>query len=192
MYMTQPAGTSPEEHPDNGITPVDLIDARTLARAQMRGVPVDEESVQRLLVSQALACRVLLPAEDPTLPDSEQQKYLIPGTRLFFNKPKAVDLGWNMATAAALFVTTGSSPAAAAATAFHQALRMMRLLTQEEADLTVVLGALSGGYAYDVPVSTQTIKKAFEEDRDKVQPLLDSMARRGLVTETAHGWHLIR
>lgn len=153
---------------------------------------MDAESVLRLLVRQALASGVLLHDDDPIKPDPDAPKYLVPHTRLFFNKPKAVDLGWDMATAAALFVLSGSSPASAAATAFQRALRMMRLLTEEEADLAVVLAALSGGRPYDVSVSTERIENAYEADRDRVRPLLDSMARRGLTIAGPNGWRLVR
>jgi hypothetical protein len=168
-----------------------VVDSVALSRARARGVPVEAESILRLLVSQALACGVLLHDGGPIEPELGEQKYLIPQTRLFINKPKAVDLGWDMATAAALFVLTGSQPISFAATAFQRALRLMRVLTEEEADLAVVLAALSGGRPYDASVSIKRIETAYEEDRDKVKPMLDSMARRGLIAEGPHGWRLV-
>jgi hypothetical protein len=192
MRMPGTLESGPVEEPDTGATTVDgMVDSATLSRARGRGVPVEAESVLRLLVSQALASGVLLHDGGRIKPESDEQKYLIPHTHLFINKPRAVDLGWDMATAAALFVVTGSSPVSLAATAFQRALRLMRMLTEEEADLAVVLAALSGGRPYDVSVSIERIETAYEEDRDKVKPLLDSMARRGLITEGPHGWRLV-
>ncbi|MFT4217165.1 MAG: hypothetical protein QM619_08290 [Micropruina sp.] len=75
---------------------------------------------------------------------------------------------------------------------FQRALRMMRMLSEDEADLAIVLATLSGGRPYDLAVPTARLEAAYEEDRAKVAPLLASMARRGVLVENQRGWRVVR
>lgn len=169
-----------------------LIDDDTLQRASARGIEPDREAILQMVLSQGFTSGVLRPGAQGVGFTAESEKVIVPGTRLFLNKPKAVEIGWDLATAAALFSMTGSPVTSAVVSGFQRALRMMRLLSEDEADLAIVLAALSGGRPYDVSVSTAALENAYEEDRAKVRSLLTSMARRGVLVENQDGWRVVR
>ena len=116
---------------------------------------------------------------------------IVPKTRLFINKPKARDIGWDAVTAAGVYVLTGSASLATGAQLFQRALRLMRVLSTAEADLAIVMASLSNGRPTAVSIPSSTIEAAYEEDAAKVMPLLSGLRKRGIAIEDADGWRLV-
>ncbi|MBK6441189.1 MAG: hypothetical protein IPH27_16330 [Actinomycetales bacterium] len=156
-----------------------------------RGVQINESNLVSLLASEPISEDVLrIETTLPSLPPGTVG-YIVPKTRLFINKPKARDIGWDAVTAAGVYVLTGSVSLATGAQMFQRALRMMRVLSADEADIVIVMAALSGGRPYDVSVPISKIQSAYEEDSAKVAPLLAGLRKRGIAVDDGDGWRVV-
>lgn len=169
----------------------ELVPPRRRQLLKACGVEVDPELVLSVLMAEPLTQDVLRPEADLAHP-AETIGYLVPGTRVFIHGTKAKDVSWDALTAATVFVLTGSVTLAGALPLLQRALRTMRLLSEDEADLAVVLAALSGGRPYDIAVPDAAIAAAYEEDASRAGPLLEHMRKRGIVERVDDAWRLVK
>lgn len=169
----------------------ELIPSRRQRLLRSCGVEVDPERVLSVLMAEPLTQDVLLPEAAFAQP-AGTMGYLVPGTRVFIHGVKAKDVSWDALTAATVFVLTGSVTVAGALPLLQRALRTMRMLSEDEADLAVVLAALSGGRPYDIAVPDAAVAAAYEEDASRVAPLLKRMRKRGIVERIDDAWRLVK
>ncbi len=161
------------------------------ARLTRLGVKVNDTQLVSLIAAQPVSEDVLtVEITFPPLPPGHLGM-IVPKTRLFINKPKARDIGWDAVTAAGVYVLTGSASLATGAQLFQRALRLMRVLSTAEADLAIVMASLSNGRPTAVSIPSSTIEAAYEEDAAKVMPLLSGLRKRGIAIEDADGWRLV-
>jgi hypothetical protein len=173
------------------ITADGILPTSRQARLAQRGVHLDNQLLASLLAAQPVSEGVLMVETTlPSLPPGHLGM-IVPRTRLFINRPKAHDLGWDAITAAGVFVLTGSASLAAGAQLFQRALRMMRVLAADEADLAIVMANLSEGRPTDISLPISRIESAYEEDSAKVAPLLKGLRKRGIAVEDGEGWRLV-
>lgn len=135
-----------------------------------RGVQINESNLVSLLASEPISEDVLrIETTLPSLPPGTVG-YIVPKTRLFINKPKARDIGWDAVTAAGVYVLTGSVSLATGAQMFQRALRMMRVLSADEADIVIVMAALSGVGLTTSPCRSQRFSRHTRKTQPRLRP----------------------
>ena len=167
-----------------------LLEGTVVSRLAPAGIAVDLALVTELLLSEPATASYLRAEVEH---DGAGFSQLVPRTRLFFNRPRAIDVGWDVVTLAAVAAAFQSFSLAGAATAMQRLLRAFRLLDDAELDLVALLLGASGGRPYDCSVAEERIAAGYEdESADQVRSRLAAMERRGILVQKADGWRLVR
>ena len=174
-------------------TPVDeagLLEGTVVSRLTSAGIEIDLTQVTELLLSDPSTATYLRAEAADGEPGFSQ---LVPRTRLFFNRPRAIDVGWDAVTLAAVAAVFQSLSLAGAATAMQRLLRAFRLLDDAEIDLVALLIGASGGRPYDRGVAEERIAAGYEdESAEQVRRRLAAMEKRGILVQAPDGWRLVR
>lgn len=125
----------------------------------------------------------------------EALRQFVPHTRLFFNRPKAVDLGWDAVIAAGVFVMAGSGSLASGLTIMRRTIQTFRHLSPDEMDVVLVMrGICQSRDRNRTTISTREIAAVYMGSplsAQAVDSLLASLAKKGVINEVDGGWRLV-
>jgi hypothetical protein len=169
------------------VLPADLVQAR-LGRVLATGGSVD--------LADAVSILFALPETQGVLRvDGDQAAGLnqfVPGTRIFFNAPRAKEIGWDVITAASVFAATGSTTLTTAVGIAQRAVRTFKLLDEDEMDVVLVMRGLCG--SRDPAFTTITfeqLKGVYEGTQARPANRLRSLEKKGVLVRTDTGWRLL-
>lgn len=174
-----------------------------LSRMNDLGFDVEASDVVSVIVASGEVDRALRLVEtdvgwlQETCTDSceEALRQFVPHTRVFFHRPKAVDLGWDAATAAGVFVTTGSGSLASALTILRRTIQTFKHLSPEEMDVVLVMRGICGTRdRHRTTVSAGELAAVYRDSpvsAEALEALVTSLLKKGVVTEVDGGWRLV-
>lgn len=169
-----------------------------VSRMRDLGFDVAAMDVMSVLVASGevdTVLRVVADVRQDTATDREALRQFVPHTRVFFHRPKAVDLGWDAVTAGAVFAMTGSGSLASGLTILRRAIQTFRRLTPDEMDVVLVMRGLCGTRdRHRTTISLQDMTGVYEGSpvsTSRLVSLLESLQRKGVVLEVDGGWRLV-
>jgi hypothetical protein len=177
---------------------IDLLDP-WLSRVNALGYGVDADDVMSVIVASGEADSVLRIVEADSAdihagPDDEALRQFVPHTRVFFHRPKAVDLGWDAVTAGGVFVTTGSGSLASGLTILRRTIQTFKTLTVEEMDVVLVMRGVCGTRdRHRTTVTAADLAVVYQDSpiAPSLEALIASLLKKGVVTEADGGWRLV-
>lgn len=162
------------------------------SRLGRRGFEVDCNDVMSLILVSGQAQAALRVAEEPGEPDDGALRQFVPRTRLFFNRPKAVDLGWDAITAAGVYLMTGSASLASGLTMLRRTVQTFRHLSLEEMDVVLVMRAICGTRDHHrTTVTEDELRAVYEDSPVPRTPTVASLVKKVVVVEVDGGWRLV-
>ena len=174
-----------------------------LSRMNDLGFDVEASDVMSVIVASGEADRALrlVEAADGWLQGTgidareEALRQFVPHTRVFFHRPKAVDLGWDAATAAGVFATTGSGSLASGLTILRRTIQTFKHLSPEEMDVVLVMRGICGTRdRHRTTVSAEELAAVYRDSpvsAEALEALVTSLLKKGVVTEVDGGWRLV-
>ena len=152
--------------------------------------PVAREDLLGLLVTDA-ELGIHVQSESLAEPSAASLEQMIGRTRLFVDRKRLTDLTWDAATFAGVWALAHSATFSAAATLFQKAFRSVKVLTEAELDLTIVLAAVSHGDPYGTAVAERDIIAQYDGDTRRALDLLRALAKKGVVEKVGTAWRLV-
>lgn len=171
------------------LTPDLVLPARAGVLENGLAAPIDRRDLLGLLVTDVeLGIRVT--GADRSEPSAPWEQ-MVGHTRLFIDRTRLTDLQWDASTFAAVWALAHSAVFSTAATLFQKTLRTVKIITEAELDMTIVLNALSRGRPYDEIVAEGDIVAQYDGDAKRALGLLHSLSKKGVAKKTSGGWHLV-
>lgn len=167
------------------------------------GFDVDGSAVMSVIVASGeadLALRVIEVGDGwgrqiGTNASEEVLRQFVPHTRVFFHRPKAVDLGWDAVTAAGVFVTTGSGSLASGLTILRRTIQTFKHLSLDEMDVVLVMRGICGTRdRHRTTISAGELAAVYRDSpvsAEAVATLVASLVKKGVVSEVDGGWRLV-
>lgn len=178
-----------------------------VTRVAELGCDVDPNDVMSLIVASSEAESVLRivetdeqsPTGDPSGGPSggradETLRQFVPHTRVFFQRPQAVDLGMDALTAASVYIVTGSGSLASGLTMLRRTFQTFRNLSSEEMDVVLTMRGLCGTRDRNRTTITVTeLNGAYLGSplAASLDTLTASLLRKRVITRTDDGWRLV-
>ena len=167
------------------------------------GFDVDGSAVMSVIVASGeadLALRVIEVGDGwdrqiGTNASEEALRQFVPHTRVFFHRPKAVDLGWDAVTAAGVFVTTGSGSLSSGVTILRRTIQTFKHLSLDEMDVVLVMRGICGTRdRHRTTISAGELAAVYRDSpvsAEAVARLVASLVKKGVVSEVDGGWRLV-
>lgn len=172
------------------------------SRLNNLGFGVDGGDVMSVIIASGeadIALRVVEVSDDGdrgsgAAASEEALHQFLPRTRIFFHKPKAVDLGWDAVTAAGVFVMIGSGSLASGLAILRRTIQTFNLLSPDEMDVVLVMRGICGTRdRHRTTVSAEELEAVYGDSplSAYLPSLVASLVKKGVVTEVDGGWRLV-
>ncbi|SOC55285.1 hypothetical protein [Ornithinimicrobium cerasi] len=173
------------------------------ARIVELGFDVDTDLVLSLVVQSGHAKSVVRNAYGDRFPESgatsiaeagEALRQFVPHTRVFFHRPRAVELSWDATTAAGVYLATGSGSLASGLAILRRTVQTFRTLTANEMDVVLVMRGICGTRDRNRTTITRAqIADVYEgaPAAKQLDLLLRSLMKKGVIIESDDGWRLV-
>lgn len=153
------------------------------------GPEVAERALSILITDPSTAAYLRSEPDGTELGEDGRPKYFVRRTRVFIDLRSAKELRGDVYAAIAVWIATHSASLATGVALFRKLVRTVRLLSDEELDLAVIVAAV-GATHHGTPVPRAAIVAACDGVEDGLDTRLASMTQRGILIKDSAGWQL--
>ncbi|WP_162958690.1 hypothetical protein [Nocardia yunnanensis] len=152
--------------------------------------PISREDLLGLLVTDPeLGIRV-----EQEVPDEQSDgplQQMVGRTRLFVERKRLTDFTWDAGTFVGVMALAQSPTFSMAATLFQRAIRTVKILSDAELDMIIVLTAVSHGDPYGTVVAMDDIVEQYDGDTRRALDRLSTLLKKGVVEKVGTGWRVV-
>ena len=114
--------------------------------------------------------------------------HLVPRTRIFVNKARAKELRGDVYATASVYCFTQSLTAASAVSLFRKIANSVKMLTEDEVDLLLVVLGTSSKKPPVRPASLADVQAAYDGEGGDLRARLSALTARGVLVADSGGW----